>query len=53
MAVNATRAKCDVLLVDNIITEGDGFKVQVSECPSCEGKIKSPSCCGEEMICST
>ena len=38
-AVNATRAKCDVLLVDNIITEGDGFKVQVFGCPSYEEKI--------------
>ena len=53
MAVNATCAKCDVPLVDNIITKDDGSKVQVSECPSCEGKIKSPSCCGEEMTCST
>ena len=53
MAVNATCAKCDVPLVDNIITKDDGSKVQVSECPSYEGKIKSPSCCGEEMTCST
>ena len=53
MAVNATCAKCDVPLVDDIITTDNGSKVQVSECPSCEGKIKSPSCCGEEMTCST
>ena len=31
---------------------GDGKSVQITKCPSCGGKIKSPSCCGEEMICS-
>ena len=40
MAVNATCAKCDVLLVDNTITKDGSFKVQVFECPYCEGKIK-------------
>ena len=53
MAVNASCANCDVPLVDSIITVDDGSKVQVSECPSCQGKIKSPSCCGEEMVCSS
>tara|TARA_Y100001968_G_C18850692_1_gene477967 strand:- start:92 stop:283 length:192 start_codon:yes stop_codon:yes gene_type:complete len=52
MAVNASCANCDEPLVDNIITTEGGTKVQVSECPSCEGKIKSPSCCGEEMVCN-
>jgi hypothetical protein len=26
--------------------------VQIAKCPSCAGKIKSPSCCSEEMACS-
>ena len=52
MAVNVSCAKCDVPLIDNIITKDDGSKVQVSECDLCEGKIKSPSCCGEEMVCN-
>ena len=41
MAVNATCAKCDVLLVDNTITKDGGSKVQVFECPSSEWKIKT------------
>ena len=30
----------------------DGTKVQISICPDCSGKIKSPMCCGEDMSCS-
>jgi hypothetical protein len=26
--------------------------VQISKCTSCEGKIKSPLCCGMDMTCS-
>jgi hypothetical protein len=26
--------------------------VQISKCSSCEGKIKSPLCCGMDMTCS-
>ena len=52
MAVNTTCAKCDVSLVDASLEIGDGKSVQISKCPSCEGKIKSPSCCGDEMTCS-
>ena len=40
MAVKATCAKCNAFLVDNTITKDDGSKVQVFECPYCEGKIK-------------
>ena len=51
MAVNATCAKCDVPLVDDSLSLEDGTTVQISKCPSCEGKIKSPMCCGEDMSC--
>ena len=52
MAVNASCAKCDVTLVDDILELGNGNKVQIAKYPNCAGKIKSPSCCGEEMACS-
>jgi DNA-directed RNA polymerase subunit RPC12/RpoP len=52
MAVNASCAKCDQALVDDILKLDDGTEVQISRCPECEGKIKSPSCCGVEMFCN-
>mgnify|MGYP001181494007 FL=1 len=52
MAVNATCAHCDSPLVDDILTLDDGTKVQISKCPNEHGKIKSPSCCGQEMTCT-
>lgn len=52
MAVNASCAKCDQALVDDILKLDDGTEVQISRCPECEGKIKSPSCCGVEMVCN-
>jgi len=52
MAVNATCALCDSPLVDDILTLDDGTKVQISKCPNEHGKIKSPSCCGQEMTCT-
>ena len=52
MAVNATCAHCDSPLVDDILTIDDGTKVQISKCPNEHGKIKSPSCCGQEMTCT-
>ena len=52
MAVNATCAKCDAPLVDDILTLDDGTKVQISKCPNGHGKIKSPLCCGQDMTCS-
>ena len=51
MAVNADCAKCNQPLVNDIL-EVNGIDVQISKCPSCEGKIKSPLCCGEDMVCS-
>jgi len=52
MAVNATCAHCDTSLVDDILTLDDGTEVQISKCPNEHGKIKSPSCCGQEMTCT-
>ena len=50
MAVNASCAKCDASLVDGSLTLDDGTVVQISQCPECEGKIKSPQCCGADMV---
>ena len=52
MSVNATCGKCNIPLQNGYITLNDGSQVQVSKCPSCEGKIKSPLCCGEDMSCA-
>jgi len=52
MAVNASCAKCDQPLQDGILNLDDGAEVQISICPDCKGKIKSPQCCGEDMACS-
>ena len=51
MAVNASCASCDEPLRNDYLTLEDGNKVQISIYPSCEGKIKSPQCCGEDMLC--
>ena len=52
MSVNATCGKCGIPLKNGHITLDDGTQVQVSKCPSCEVKIKSPLCCGEDMSCT-
>ena len=52
MAVNATCAHCNDPLIDDILTLDDGTEVQISKCPNEHGKIKSPSCCGQEMTCT-
>ena len=49
MGVNATCAKCNSALVNDIIIKEDGTEVQVSKCPNEHGKIKSPMCCGQDM----
>ena len=53
MSVNATCGKCSAPLVDDTITTDDNSEVQVSKCPNDHGKIKSPSCCGHDMMCSS
>ena len=52
MAVNTSCAKCDVPLVDDTLKLDDGNEVQISKCPGCQGKIKSPMCCGQDMTCA-
>jgi hypothetical protein len=51
MAVNASCAKCDAPLVNEMLKLGNGSEVQVSKCPNGHGKIKSPTCCGLDMNC--
>ena len=51
MAVKATCGNCDIPLENGVIQLADGSQVQVSKCPECEGKIKSPMCCGDDMSC--
>ena len=52
MSVNITCGKCEAPLLDDILRLDDGREVQISKCPNDHGKIKSPTCCGEEMSCS-
>ena len=33
--------------------DADGKTVHVSECPNGHGKVKSPTCCGQDMACTT
>lgn len=51
MSVNASCAKCNEPLENGMLALDDGSEVQISQCPSCEGKIKSPQCCGADMTC--
>lgn len=53
MSVNATCGKCNAPLVDGTLKLEDGAEVEVSECPNGHGKIKSPICCGQDMVCTT
>lgn len=45
-------AKCDADLVKDTISKNDGSKVQVAKCPNGCGMIKSPTCCGHDMVCT-
>ena len=51
MGVNASCADCNEPLVNDVLGLGDGSQVQISRCPKCDGKIKSPMCCGQDMTC--
>ncbi len=46
-----TCAKCDTLLVHDVLTKPDGSQVHVAKCPNGCGKIKSPMCCAQDMVC--
>ena len=52
MSVNATCAKCDSPLENDMLTIDNGTQVQISKCPNEHGKIKSPLCCGQDMTCT-
>ena len=52
MGVDATCTDCQEGLVNDNLSLGDGTVVQISQCPKCEGKIKSPMCCGADMSCA-
>ena len=49
MAVNATCANCSNEPLVNDSLDNKGIKIQISKCPKCQGKIKSPMCCGQDM----
>ncbi len=48
-----TCGTCDKELVHDVITTDDGTTVHVSKCPDGHGMIKSPMCCGTDMVCNT
>ena len=48
-----TCGACGKELVHGTITTDDGSTVSVSKCPEGCGKIKSPMCCGNDMISLT
>ncbi len=57
MSVKTNCGHCDAPLVNAMLDLDDGTQVQISqcqksECSNYEGKIKSPLCCGNDMICS-
>ena len=51
MAVNVQCETCKKPLVDDMLTLDDSSSVRIAQCPTCEGKIKSPMCCGSDMAC--
>lgn len=40
---------CGTPLVHDVVVKDDGSTVNTSVCPKCEGRIKSPMCCGSDM----
>lgn len=44
--------KCGVELKGKVV-EKNGQKICVAECPDCQGKVKSPQCCGKDMKCQS
>jgi len=48
-----TCSKCNTSLVQDKITTDKGTAVQVAKCPKGCGMIKSPTCCGQDMACTT
>ena len=52
MSVHSQCAKCNEPLLNDIININHGSQVQVSYFTICEGKIKYPICCVEDMYCT-
>ena len=52
MSVNATYGKCNEPLINDTLKLENNTEVQISRCPNDHGKIKSPLCCGQDMVCS-
>ncbi len=48
---NLTCSKCNTPLVSDMVKTDKGH-VQVAKCPNGCGQIKSPICCGHDMVCS-
>jgi hypothetical protein len=46
-----TCSKCNKALVPDTITDKNNNKIAVAKCPAGCGKIKSPTCCGQDMQC--
>lgn len=44
-------SKCNTDLISATI-DLKGNKVQVAKCPKGCGMIKSPTCCGQDMVCN-
>ena len=50
MGVNGlTCSECGSELVPDTLVKDDGSSVSISKCPNGHGKIKSPTCCGQDM----
>ena len=49
---NIRCGKCGAELQYMLLTKEDGGTVGVSECPNGHGRIKSPICCGADMVSS-
>ena len=49
MSVNASCAKCNEPLMNDILIKDDGSEVQISQCPTGQGKLSHQ--CDVEQIC--
>jgi hypothetical protein len=45
-------SQCSSPLVLDTVTTAQNDKVKVAKCPQGCGRIKSPMCCGQDMVCS-
>jgi hypothetical protein len=48
-----TCGHCNAELVHDELSLPDGDTVFVAKCPGGHGKVKSPTCCGNDMTCTT